>query len=84
MRRAGLALAAVTLTSCGTLVPVGAGASGGAQYKPCASEDSVSCVWDGRHMGNGTGRSFYVGRDGRVWQLPHHVAHYLLATGERS
>jgi hypothetical protein len=31
---------------------------------PCATEDSVSCYWDGPTMGNGTGRSYTVDSDG--------------------
>lgn len=47
--------------------------------RPCPAEDSVSCIWDARHRGNGEGRSFIADRDGDVRFLPHRVAHHLLA-----
>ena len=48
------------------------------EYVPCGQEDDLDCVWDARHRGNGMGRSFYVGVYGQQWDLPHHIAHYLL------
>lgn len=27
-------------------------------FPPCATEDSLNCVWDASTMGNGTGSSF--------------------------
>lgn len=45
---------------------------------PCPTEDSVGCVWDARHMGNGEGRSFVVRDSGRVVYVSHARAHYLL------
>ena len=54
----------------------------GAEYAPCAYEDSNNCVWDARHMGNGTGRSYVAKPDGRVIYVSHARAHYLL-TGEK-
>lgn len=50
-------------------------------YRPCDGSDTdVSCVWDRHHMGEGDGFSwsFYVDGHGRVYRLPHHVAHFLL------
>jgi len=32
---------------------------------PCATEDSVSCVWDAAAQGNGRGRSYVTDADGR-------------------
>ena len=51
---------------------------GRTEYMPCEQEDQTNCVWDARHEGNGMGQSFFTGRDGRVWDLPHHIAHYLI------
>lgn len=51
------------------------------EYLPCNGSDTdTNCVWDYTHMGEGDGFSwsFFVGRDGRVYRLPHHVAHRLL------
>jgi hypothetical protein len=50
-------------------------------FVPCEYEDSVACVWDARHAGNGIGTSFYVASDGRVTRLPHVIAHHLLTSG---
>lgn len=47
-------------------------------YVACPTEDSTDCVWDARHQGNGMGQSFWVGEGGKVYPLPHHIAHYLL------
>jgi hypothetical protein len=44
----------------------------------CKYEDSVDCVWDARHMGNGEGRSFRVGPKGHVTYIPHGRAHRLV------
>ena len=75
---AGLALAATLGSSTAN-----AGGPSRTEYMPCGSEDSVNCVWDARHMGNGQGRSFFVGRDGHVTYLPHHIAHFLISGGAR-
>ena len=53
-------------------------------YPACVSEDSRGCVWDGRHAGNGVGRSFLATRDGRVIYLPHRAAHALIVDGGAS
>ncbi len=63
--------------------PSSASDSSRTEYMPCGTEDSVNCVWDARHAGNGQGRSFFVGRDGNVTYLPHHIAHYLVFGGAR-
>lgn len=48
---------------------------------PCVTEDSTGrCVWDARHLGNGTGRSFVVRASGRVVYVTHARAHLLLTT----
>lgn len=36
---------------------------------PCATEDSVSCVWDASQRGNGQGRSFWTDADGNRYPL---------------
>lgn len=46
--------------------------------RPCKYEDSRSCVWDARHMGNGQGRSFVALRNGSVVYVSHRVAHALI------
>ena len=51
------------------------------EWKPCSFEDGRNCVWDARHSGNGEGQSFFFSRRGRVWPLPHHIAHTLI-TGQ--
>lgn len=43
----------------------------------CEYEDSVACVWDARHMGNGRGKSFRVDARGNVKYITHRRAHYL-------
>lgn len=55
------------------------------EYMPCSNADEAgdeqgprNCVHDARHSGNGMGNSFFVGNGGRIWPLPHHIAHYLL------
>ena len=51
------------------------------EWMPCAMEDAepeFNCVWDAKHEGNGIGNSFFAGREGRIWVLPHHIAHYLI------
>lgn len=75
------ALAAVAATAI--LVPVSASAAEAPavvipdRYHACQYEDSVRCVWDARHQGNGSGMSFYVNGKGEVTRLPHHLAHFL-------
>lgn len=75
-------LVALAVIAAGLAAPAAAD-SGRTEYLPCGTEDAVNCVWDARHMGNGTGRSFFVGRDARVYPLPHHLAHYLIYGGTR-
>lgn len=51
---------------------------GRTEWLPCGAEDARSCVWDARHQGNGLGQSTYTANDGRVFPIPHHIAHYLV------
>lgn len=51
------------------------------EWMPCSNDEppaTGSCVWDAQHQGNGQGQSLYIGREGKVWPLPHHIAHYLI------
>lgn len=44
----------------------------------CQYEDSPGpCVWDARHMGNGSGKSFIRKASGRVEYVGHRRAHRL-------
>jgi hypothetical protein len=48
---------------------------------PCATEDSVSCYWDGPTMGNGHGRSYTVDADGSLTYTDCPPAHAYRADG---
>lgn len=75
-------LAGVLILAFGGIAILADHASAGSSpswLRPCLAEDSVSCIWDARHRGNGEGRSFIADRDGDARFLPHRVAHYLLA-----
>ena len=50
--------------------------------RPCRNDEPVGgpCVWDARHQGNGTGKSFRVTRSGTVIFLTHREAHRALHT----
>ena len=49
------------------------------KWQPCLNDsDSVNCVWDARHMGNGNGRSYLATRKGRIVHITHQRAHRLL------
>jgi hypothetical protein len=74
---------AITLGTVGGLITLATDAAHGQprdHYVACASDASPlrDCVWDARHRGNGMGQSFYAGTGGRIYPLPHHIAHYLL------
>ena len=69
----GAALTAVTLTGAPAH-----GASVRTEWSPCPTEDSVNCVWDAVHRGNGQGKSLFVGRAGVAHPIPHHIAHSLV------
>jgi hypothetical protein len=45
---------------------------------PCRTEDSNGCVWDARHRGDGTGRSWYASPDGVVTYIGHKRAHRMV------
>lgn len=40
-----------------------------APLPPCATEDSVSCHWDGSTQGNGKGMTFDVRPDGTLYNV---------------
>jgi hypothetical protein len=71
-------LAAASLVLAGLAIVAPANAQDGGTRVPCEYEDSVACVWDARHQGNGIGRSFVVRPSGRVIYVSHARAHYLL------
>jgi hypothetical protein len=52
------------------------------EYLPCSTDEGPdgdrNCVWDARHEGNGMGASYFVGEGGKVYPLPHHLAHFLI------
>jgi hypothetical protein len=47
----------------------------------CPTEDSKNCVWDAKHMGNGEGRSYWVGSRGKVHYTTHRHAHRMMLRG---
>lgn len=52
------------------------------RWPACKGEDGPGpCVWDGRHQGNGEGRSYIVTRKGRILYIRHAVAHLLTRGG---
>jgi hypothetical protein len=77
MLRTLAALAAAAVVGTLTVVPASA-----ATHKPCAAEyqplAASGCVWDGRHMGDKVGRSYFVHESGYVMYLPHRKAHRML------
>lgn len=67
------------LTSFALILAMGAPAEAkGLPTSPCEYEDSRSCVWDAKHMGNGQGRSFWTGKAGKVHYISHTKAHRLI------
>lgn len=69
------ALAALVVLSLPSNVEIKDGAQ---SARPCKYEDSVSCVWDARHMGNGEGKSFRSNAEGKITFINHKRAHSLL------
>lgn len=49
-------------------------------HTACKFEDSRWCVWHAPTRGNGEGRSFWSGRQGRPHYVSHATARRLLAT----
>jgi hypothetical protein len=47
-------------------------------HRACPAEDSINCVWDAKHEGNGKGHSFWVGKAGKVHFISHLRAHTLI------
>lgn len=51
-------------------------------YLDCLSEDSRNCAYDSQHQPKYSNDwapwNFYVGGTGKVWRLPHHLAHTLI------
>lgn len=73
---ASAALGAVLTLASGIIGIENANAS--TRWAPCKTEDSVSCIWDAKHMGNGEGRSFKSGPNGGIKYISHARAHRLL------
>lgn len=81
MKKLALTLAGLAVVAAAA--PAVSASGSRTEYMPCAQEDSNNCVWDAKHQGNGIGRSYFVGRDGKVYPLPHHIAHALIYGGAR-
>jgi len=49
-------------------------------HRPCKTEDSAYCVWDAIHLGNGHGRSYWVGPKPTMYKhfVSHRFAHTLI------
>lgn len=77
MSRRHLALVAIAGAMIGAWLSPGR-AYAAPVWQACELEDSVSCVWDAKHAGNGSGRSFYVRKSGRVVHVSHRVAHNMI------
>lgn len=83
MTHARIALAALVVIFFLTATQVEVDA---APHSPCRYEDGsggpLPCIWDGRHMGNGVGRSYIMrrsdGDDPRQVFISHRRAHRLL------
>lgn len=73
-----LGIAAVIVAALFTGVDHASAHESSREWVPCEYEDSVDCVWDARHMGNGFGQSFKVGPKGHVTYISHRRAHHLL------
>lgn len=71
-------VATLTLTATLLSTPAHAGPAPHSM-RPCATDEAegVFCVWDARHMGNGVGRSFKIGREGKFKYISHRRAHRL-------
>jgi hypothetical protein len=81
-------LATLTLVSFGAASHAAPVSADGGTRVPCVTEDSGArgCVHDGRHTGNGEGRSFVLptgSADERITYVSHTRAHFLL-TGRTS
>lgn len=47
-------------------------------WQPCLYEDSINCIWDAKHRGNGKGKSFKATKKGKIKYISHRKAHRLL------
>lgn len=76
---AGIQILVVVLAALAFNLVQPAEAHAGKVWQPCPNDsDSVNCVWDARHMGNGTGHSYLATRKGRIVYISHRRAHHLL------
>ena len=70
-------LAALLIAAPGVLI-LGTATEVAPNMSACQYEDSAGpCVWDARHMGNGSGKSFIRKASGRVEYVGHRRAHRL-------
>jgi len=80
MKQFAVALAIIAGIMFAGFHPLPADASTGRQWAPCANDEfvpGIKCVWDARHMGNGSGRSFFTNAEG-VHFISHARAHRML------
>lgn len=82
-------LAALLITAPGVLILEAGTAEAAPKWSACKYEDGsgqARCVWDGRHMGNGIGKSYKVIHGGtdemRVVYISHRKAHRLIYGGK--
>lgn len=75
MRKIAATLAATAMVVATATLPAEAAPK---RVKACKYEDSVSCVWDARHIGDGKGRSFRAFKNGKIRFISHKRAHTLI------
>lgn len=71
-------IAATILAAFFAALPTPAEAAPKPPVRACEYEDSINCVWDAVHMGNGFGKSFRVNHKGKVKYISHRRAHRLI------
>lgn len=77
MRTLATIIVTLVVTACG----VGSADAVKRPHKACPTEDSVWCVWDARHMGNGRGDSFWTDHKGNAHYVSHKRAHRMIGAG---
>jgi len=78
MKHAYIALATLMGVFFLTAIPTAHASAPRTEFMPCGYEDSVNCVWDAKHMGNGEGKSFFTKENGKSVRIPHSIAHFLI------
>lgn len=78
------ALVASAITYADGVVVGSTAQAAGRTWQACATDEGLPfaeggtrCVWDARHMGNGSGRSFFVNASG-VHYVSHARAHSMV------